>query len=162
MRFAEAARAAPGEHVGATKRKAAVVERPHIHSLLRDVWKIDQDCVGFASGADDRKLSILKGLAPLFGHEPSHNIIQHSQDAAAQKPICCIRAPPWQAGPSLFVPRLFNADTLSTTWQRLTIRKRRTRDRRDDDDPFLWWALSATSTHGIRSSCRPANLPLFT
>jgi hypothetical protein len=43
----------------------------------------------------------LKGLSPLFGHEPSHNIIQHSQDAAAQKPICCIRAPPWQAGPSL-------------------------------------------------------------
>ena len=71
MRFAEAARAAPGEHLGATKGKAAVVELPHIHSLLRDVWKIDQDCVGFAGGAGDRKLSILKGPSPLFGREPS-------------------------------------------------------------------------------------------
>ena len=67
MRVAEAARAAPDGHVGATKRKAAVVERPHIHSLLRDVCKIDQDCVGFAGGVGDRKLSILKGLSPLFG-----------------------------------------------------------------------------------------------
>ena len=40
MRFAEAARAAPGEHLGATKGKAAVVELPHIHSLLRDVVKL--------------------------------------------------------------------------------------------------------------------------
>lgn len=86
MRFAEAARAAPGEHLGATKGKAAVVELPHIHSLLRDVWKIDQDCVGFAGGAGDRKLSILKGPSPLFGREPSL-LLRQAGPLASPRPL---------------------------------------------------------------------------